>query len=142
LGRAQEPVISTYTPKEQNLDRHFAAMAEYPEAPWYWYSFLLVISFLAGLIVVIKGGTTLPVWGYIVALLTGCECAHILLGTLFSHGRLVAFIAPFSNLLYARLGNGIATNNLVKMIAGGLHPGKPVANLYVRILKTQWRPQR
>jgi hypothetical protein len=40
-------------------------------------------------------------------------------------------IAPFSNLLNARLGNGIATNLLVKMIAGALHPGKPVANLYV-----------
>lgn len=94
------------------MDRHFAAMAGYPEAPWYWYIALLVLSFFAGLIVVIKGGTTLPVWGYIVALLTG------------------AVIAPFSNLLYARLGNGIATNNLCKMIAGGLHPGRPVANLY------------
>lgn len=31
------------------------------------------------------------------------------------------------------MGNGIATNQLVKMIAGALHPGKPVANLYVRL---------
>jgi len=41
-----------------------------------------------------------------------------------------SFIAPFSNLLFARLGNGIATNQLMKMVAGALHPGKPVSNLY------------
>ena len=59
------------------MDRHFAAMAGYPEAPWYWYIGLLVLSFFAGLIVVLKGGTTLPVWGYIVALLTGCQ-SHLI----------------------------------------------------------------
>jgi len=54
-------------------------MAEYPEAPWYWYLALLVLSFIAGLIVVLKGGTTLPVWGYIVALLTGSKSDSSLL---------------------------------------------------------------
>lgn len=39
---------------------------------------------------------------------------------------------PFSTLLYARMGNGIATNQLMKMIAGAINPGRPVANLYVR----------
>jgi len=87
-------------------------MMKYPEAPWWWYATLLVLSFFAGLVVVIKGDTTLPVWGYIVALVVG------------------SVITPFSNLLSARLGNGIATNLLVKMIAGALHPGEPVANLY------------
>jgi len=72
----------------------------------------LILSFVAGLVVVIKGDTTLPVWGYIVALIIG------------------SVITPFSNLLSARLGNGIATNLLVRMVAGALHPGKPVANLY------------
>lgn len=65
-----------------------------------------------GLIVILKGGTTLPAHGYIVALLLG------------------SFITPFSNLLYARLGNGIATNQLFKMVGGALIPGKPVSNLY------------
>jgi len=106
-----EAVKAKFSPI-QNMDRHFIAMAHYREAPWYWYLFLLVISFFAGLIVVIKGGTTLPVWGYVIALLVG------------------SFVAPFSNLLLGRLGNGIATNQLVKMIAGALHPGKPIANLY------------
>ncbi|KAF8309084.1 OPT superfamily oligopeptide transporter [Clavulina sp. PMI_390] len=93
-------------------DRHWVAMQKYPEVQWWWYGILLLLSFFAGLIVIFKGDTTLPVYGFIIALLLG------------------TFIAPFSNLLYARLGNGIATNQLMKMVAGALHPGKPVSNLY------------
>lgn len=52
-------------------------------------------------------------WSYIVALTSG------------------AIVAPFSTLLYARMGSGIATNQLFKMIAGAINPGRPVANLYV-----------
>jgi hypothetical protein len=40
-------------------------------------------------------------------------------------------VQPFSTLLVARLGNGIATNQLMKMVAGAINPGRPVANLYV-----------
>ncbi|EMD38929.1 hypothetical protein CERSUDRAFT_112637 [Gelatoporia subvermispora B] len=94
-------------------DPHYRIMIErYEEVPWYWYAFLLVISFIAGLIVVLKGQTTLPVWSYIIALILG------------------AFIAPFSTMLFARMGNGIATNQLMKMVAGAINPGRPVANLY------------
>ncbi|KAJ1310044.1 hypothetical protein OPQ81_006797 [Rhizoctonia solani] len=93
-------------------DRHWVAMQRYKECPWWWYAALLLMSFFAGLIVIFKGNTTLPWWGYILSLAVGC------------------FVAPFSNLLYARLGNGIATNQLMKMVAGAVHPGKPVANLY------------
>jgi hypothetical protein len=64
---------------------------------------------------VLKGETTLPVWSYIVALISG------------------AIVTPFSTLLYARMGNGIATNQLFKMIAGAINPGRPVANLYVGV---------
>ena len=61
----------------------------------------------------LRGETTLPVWSYIVALISG------------------AIVTPFSTLLFARMGNGIATNQLFKMIAGVVNPGRPVANLYV-----------
>ncbi|KAI9059790.1 oligopeptide transporter [Trametes sanguinea] len=84
----------------------------YKEVPWYWYFCLLVLSFFAGLIVIFKGQTTLPWYAYITALLLG------------------GFITPFSTLLFARMGNGIATNQLMKMVAGAVNPGKPVANLY------------
>ena len=67
----------------------------------------------AGLISVLKGETTLPVWSYIIALISG------------------AIVTPFSTLLFARMGDGIATNQLFKMIPGALNPGMPVANLYV-----------
>ncbi|ODN75285.1 hypothetical protein L202_06468 [Cryptococcus amylolentus CBS 6039] len=93
-------------------DRHHAAMKKYKEANWYWYVGLLVIAFVLGLVVVVKEGITLTWWAYIVALALG------------------AFIAPFSTILYSRFGNGIATNQLMKTIAGVCQPGRPVANLY------------
>ncbi|KAG7448856.1 oligopeptide transporter [Guyanagaster necrorhizus] len=93
-------------------DRHFQAMQKYSEAPWWWYAILLLLSFFAGLIVVLKGQTSLPWWSYIVALILG------------------GFITPFSTLLYGRMGTSVATNQLMKMVPGALNPGKPVANLY------------
>jgi uncharacterized membrane protein HdeD (DUF308 family) len=43
----------------------------YKEAPWWWYIIVLVVSFILGLIVVIKENITLPIWAYIVALVIG-----------------------------------------------------------------------
>ncbi|PIL26670.1 transporter [Ganoderma sinense ZZ0214-1] len=94
-------------------DPHWQVLKKnYDEVPWYWYIALLLLAFFAGLIVIFKGETTLPWWAYIIALLLG------------------GFVTPFSTLLYARMGNGIATNQLMKMVAGAVNPGKPVANLY------------
>ncbi|KAF7559173.1 hypothetical protein G7046_g4975 [Stylonectria norvegica] len=94
-------------------DPHHAHMAKtYKEAPWWWYIGVLVGSFILGLIVIVKENITLSVWAYIVALVMGI------------------IIAPMSTLLYSRYGNGIATNNLSKMIAGLAIPGRPVGNMY------------
>ncbi|KAF9269595.1 oligopeptide transporter [Marasmius fiardii PR-910] len=93
-------------------DVHYQAMLKYKEVPWWWYQLLLLLAFLAGLVVVIKGQTSLPWWSYIIALIVGM------------------FITPFSTILYGRMGNGISTNQLMKMIPGALNPGRPVANLY------------
>jgi len=47
-------------------------MAEhYKETPWWWYSIVLVFSFVLGLVVVIKENITLPAWAYVVSLLLG-----------------------------------------------------------------------
>lgn len=43
----------------------------YKEAPWWWYIIVLIVSFVLGLVVVLKENVTLPVWAYIVALLMG-----------------------------------------------------------------------
>ncbi|THY68615.1 peptide transporter [Aureobasidium pullulans] len=94
-------------------DRHHQHMAKnYKEVPWWWYMAVLVFSFVLGLIVVIKENITMPVWAYVVALISGI------------------IVAPFSALIYSRFGNGIATNNLSKMIAGLALPGRPVGNMY------------
>ncbi|KAF7588561.1 hypothetical protein BBP40_005516 [Aspergillus hancockii] len=93
-------------------DPHYQAMLKYKEVPMWWYLVLFVLAFVAGLIVNIKGDTTLPVWGYVVSLILG------------------AFIAPFSCVLYGLYGTGVGTNQLSKMVAGALHPGRPLANLY------------
>ncbi|KAJ4370267.1 hypothetical protein N0V86_009004 [Didymella sp. IMI 355093] len=95
-----------------NDPHHMHMHKHYREAPWWWYMIVLVVSFILGLIVVIKENVTLPVWGYIVALLTG------------------TIISPFSIIIYSRFGNGIATNNLSKVIAGLILPGRPIGNMY------------
>ncbi|WWC89674.1 uncharacterized protein L201_004599 [Kwoniella dendrophila CBS 6074] len=93
-------------------DRHHNAMLKYKEAPWYWYVALLVIAFVLGIVVVVKEKITLSVGSFIVSLVLGTA------------------IAPFSTILYSRFGNGVATNQLMKMVAGLTSPGRPVANLY------------
>ncbi|KAJ5437257.1 Oligopeptide transporter OPT superfamily [Penicillium cf. griseofulvum] len=94
-------------------DPHHEHMVKhYKEAPWWWYITVLVGSFILGIIVTTKENITLSVWAYVVSLALGC------------------IIAPFSTILYSRFGNGIATNNLSKMLAGLILPGRPIGNMY------------
>lgn len=93
-------------------DLHYQRMLRYKEVPMWWYLVLFGLCFIAGLVVNIKGETTLPVWGYIISLLVG------------------GFIAPFSCILYGLYGTGVGTNQLSKMVAGAIHPGRPLANMY------------
>lgn len=93
-------------------DLHWKVMQKYKEVPFWWYLCLLVLSFVSGLVVVCKGKTTLSWYSYIVALMLG------------------SFVTPFSLTLVGRVGNGIATNQLMKMVGGAIAPGRPVANLY------------
>ena len=53
-------------------DRHHEHMVKhYKEAPWWWYVAVLVVSFVLGLIVVLKEDISLPVWAYVVSLIVG-----------------------------------------------------------------------
>lgn len=86
--------------------------------------------YFTGLAVVIRGQTTVAWWSYIIALILGSVVA------VRSFFRCVSVSLthtpqPFSILLTARLGHGVYTSQLMKMVAGILQPGKPVANLYV-----------
>lgn len=93
-------------------DPHYRAMLKYKEVPMWWYLVLFILCFIAGIIVTARGETTLPVWGYIISLLLG------------------GFIAPFSCILYGLYGSGVSTNQISKMVAGAVHPGRPLANFY------------
>ncbi|EPQ30086.1 uncharacterized protein PFL1_02203 [Pseudozyma flocculosa PF-1] len=93
-------------------DRHWIAMQRYRGAPWWWYAACILISFVLGLVISITENTTLQPGSYMGSLAVG------------------SIIAPFSAVLYAILGNGISTNQLVKMVAGVISPGRPLANLY------------
>lgn len=53
-------------------DRHHEHMAKhYKETPWWWYVVVLVVSFVLGLIVVLKEDIGMPAWAYVVALVAG-----------------------------------------------------------------------
>ena len=87
-------------------------------------------AIVLGLIVVFKGQTTLPWYSYIVALLLGCA----VLSTLWFFDVYVilpAFVTPFSQTINGRMGSGVSTHQLMKMVGGVITPGRPVANLYV-----------
>lgn len=79
---------------------------------------------------ILKGQTTLSWYSYIVALLLGCTKLSVYLFLIFTN-IYPACVTPFSLTLVARVGNGIATNQLMKMVGGAIAPGRPVANLYV-----------
>lgn len=60
------------------IDRHHAHMVQnYKEVPHWWYLFVLVLSFILGLVLVVTQEITLPVWGYVVSLLLGVFIAPL-----------------------------------------------------------------
>ena len=74
-------------------DKHHQHMVEhYKDCPWYWYAGCLLISFVLGLVVVIKENITLPWWAYIIALLLGSFIAPFVSGTRFVISKLQKLI--------------------------------------------------
>ena len=105
-------------------DKHHEHMVNhYSEVPWYWYIAVLVLSFVLGIIVVAKENVSMPIWAYIVSLLLGSAIAPVVSAHRNNPDTQ-------STILYSRFGNGIATNNLSKMIGGLALPGRPIGNMY------------
>lgn len=98
--------------EDPETDPHYREMLKYPDAPNSWYFLTLVLSFMVALIVIYKTDSTLPWWGFIIALL------------------LAAISVLFFCALYAITGFPFAIQPFVQMIGGFLHPGKPMANMY------------
>ncbi|KAG1891165.1 OPT oligopeptide transporter protein-domain-containing protein [Suillus subluteus] len=95
----------------EDLDPHYREMLKYPDAPNSWYLLTLVLSFTVGLVVIYETNSTLPWWGFVIAVL------------------LAAVSILFFGALNAITGINIPIQTLVQMIAGYLHNGRPMANM-------------
>ncbi|KAG9224893.1 hypothetical protein PTI98_009892 [Pleurotus ostreatus] len=97
---------------EKDLDPHYREMLKYPDAPNSWYIVTLLISVIMALVIIYKADSTLPWWGFIIAMLLA-TVSILFFGTLSAITGLQFIIQPF-----------------VQMIGGFIHPGKPMANMY------------
>ncbi|KAG2054727.1 OPT superfamily oligopeptide transporter [Suillus hirtellus] len=99
----------------EDLDPHYREMLKYPDAPNSWYFLTFVLSFIVGLVVIYKTNSTLPWWGFVIA---------VLLATVS-----ILFFGALSAI--TGIGLSIRTEEtLVQMIAGYLHNGRPMANMF------------
>ncbi|KAH7912216.1 OPT oligopeptide transporter [Hygrophoropsis aurantiaca] len=105
-GMREQPVST------EDMDPHYVQMMKYPDAPDSWYYLTFVLSVVVGLIVLYKSDSTLPWWGFIIAVI------------------LAIISVLFFGALYAITGLGLSIQPLVQMIGGFLHPGMPMANMY------------
>ncbi|KAG2144821.1 OPT oligopeptide transporter protein-domain-containing protein [Suillus cothurnatus] len=105
-GKREVPV------NPEDLDPHYREMLKYPDAPNSWYLLTLILSFTIGLVVIYKTNSTLPWWGFAIAVL------------------LAAVSILFFGALYAITGIMLSIQTLAQMIAGYLHNGKPMANMF------------
>jgi hypothetical protein len=93
-----------------DMDPHYKMMVKegYEEVPNWWYANVLVLSFVVGLGTIYGLKSTLPWWGYIIANL---------------------FAALFILFFGAQMGiTGFQFNQqpIIQMVAGYMHPGKPL----------------
>ncbi|KIK49245.1 hypothetical protein CY34DRAFT_20247 [Suillus luteus UH-Slu-Lm8-n1] len=96
----------------EDLDPHYREMLKYPDAPNSWYLLTFVLSFIVGLVVIYKTNSTLPWWGFSIAIFLAVVCIL------------------FCGALFAITGFLVSIQPLVQMIAGYLHNGRPMANMF------------
>ncbi|KAF2428075.1 OPT superfamily oligopeptide transporter [Tothia fuscella] len=108
----QDKTLTMTREEADKIDPHYALMQSYSDIPNSWFIAVLVTFFSIGMMAIYVGNTTLPWWGFIVALSLSAVC-------------LVFFSA-----LTAMFGFGILAQPFIQMIGAYLIPGKPLANLY------------
>ncbi|KAL1386863.1 OPT oligopeptide transporter protein-domain-containing protein [Phyllosticta capitalensis] len=96
------------------MDPHYKLMMQngYREVPQWWYAGVLVAAFVIGIITLYGVKSTLPWWGYIISNI---------------------FAAIFILFFGAQMGlTGFQFNQqpVLQMLAGYMHPGRPLANMY------------
>jgi len=102
---------------DPDCDPHYKIMIRngYEEVPNWWYGAVLVVSFVVGLATLYAINSTLPWWGYIVS-------------NIFA-----AIFILFFGAQYGITGFQFNQQPIIQMIAGYLHPGKPLANMYFTV---------
>lgn len=107
-------------------DVHHQHMAKhYKETPGWWYVAVLVVSFVLGLVVVLKENITLSAWAYIVSLLLG-----IIFGPFVSSPKLLTQRQDLFNISIERnslfpLRKWNCHKQLVENVCGLVHPWTP-----------------
>ena len=96
---------------DESYDPHYKLMADYDEVPQWWYGLVLFGSFVVGLGTLYGVSSTLPWWGYIIALLIS------------------AIFILFFGAQYAITGFQFNQQPVLQMLGGYLHPGKPLGML-------------
>lgn len=96
-------------------DIHMRAMRKYPEVPEWWYQLLLAFLFAISMTSVVAWPTHLPWWGFIITIMIP-----------------VIFTIPIG-IIQARSAQQIGLNVITEFVAGYIWPGRPVANLLVKI---------
>lgn len=98
--------------EHEETDPHYKLMLAYNEVPSWWYLLILVGSVATGIGCIYALGSTLPWWGFLVAITLS------FFGTLF-FGSLTGIF-----------GFQVPLTSVIQLIGGYLHPGRPVANMY------------
>ncbi|KAF5347867.1 hypothetical protein D9758_013819 [Tetrapyrgos nigripes] len=98
--------------KGEAEDPHYAKMKAYPEVPMWWYAAVFIISFAMAMATIYTGGSGLPWWGLIVAII-------------FS-----AIFLPFVVLVYAITGFVPDVQSLMQIVGAAMMPGSPQTNMY------------
>lgn len=115
LYHGKDIILKLKDAKHGEEDVHKKLMSRYKEVPDYWYFILFAIVFILSVIVVSVYDTQLPVWGLIISVLIS----------------LVNFLPQ--GLMEAITNQHVGLNIVTELIGGYLFPGKPIANLMVKL---------
>jgi hypothetical protein len=97
---------------QEHYDPHYKLMMAYKAVPNWWFGIVLLLSFIIAMTILYTGNSTLPWWGFIVAMIIG-----------------YVFLV-FFGAMQAITGISWLVQPIVQMIGGYIQPGNPVANMY------------
>ena len=97
---------------QDHYDPHYKLMLAYKAVPNWWFVCVLLLSFTIAMAILYTGHSTLPWWGFIIAMIIG----YIFL--------------IFFGAMQAITGIQWLVQPIVQMIGGYIQPGNPVSNMF------------